>query len=203
MKKPHKKDSPEFVYRYLEQNPDATHSDYKRDFPNTKLTQQRFSGRKYTYRNKLKGRDRNSATSTGSLISPSAADEAIKKLKYEDSNAFINEYLKIDPDRTLANLKVDFPQSKMKSGTFYSRKHHFKNGTLIPSTARPYAKRKNNSLYMTIWERSLEDMDVKERKITRDVITDFVESVSNTGRVNWQIVELVNPSVLELREIAK
>jgi len=201
MNKSDKKDSPEFIYRYLEKNPDATFSDYLQDFPKAKCNSRLFGQRKYRFKNTLKGRDRKKKPL--SLAEMSAVDEAINKLTYQDSNAFVQEYLSIDVDRTIADLKSDFPECKMKSGTFHSRKHHFKTGKLQSGGPRQYTRRKNNALYMTIWEKDLELMTEIERKVTKDVIRDFVSSVSNTGRVNWQIVELANPRKLELREIAK
>jgi len=201
MKKSCKKDSPEFVYEYLDKNCDATFTDYKQDFPNTKVTSMLFGQRKYFWKNKLKGRDKNPTKSM--LAELSAANLAISKLKYEDSNAFINEYLSINIEKTLSDLKAEFPQCKMKAGTFYSRKHHFKAGTLISSRVHIYTKRKNNSLYMTIWEKDIEEMKDDVKKIIKDTIQDLINSVAESTKINWQLVELADPKRLELREIAK
>jgi len=187
--------SPEFIYEYIQEDKSRTYTAFKNDFPDTKVTEPMFSSRKHYFLSKQK---KEGTKQKGRI-------NAIEDLKYENTNAFVKAYLSIDPTKTFSDLNMDFKNVDMCEGTYYSRKHHFikrgenkKNGVI-----RQYAKRKNNKLYMTIWEESLEGKTEKEKILIKNIVANLINTISESGRINWQIVELSNPSMLELREVAK
>jgi hypothetical protein len=193
--------SPPFVYQYLERHPQGTYTDFKKEFPEINISESTFSSRKHFFTSKHLTSTGENKAATNKNIDDTNTKE-INKLIYEDSIEFIFKYLSTDPTKTYIDFKKDFPNSDMSSCVFYSRKHNVKK-RLGSTEKRLYSKRKSNSMYLTIWQYPLESFNNKERDIIKNTIKNFINTISESGRVSWQIVELLNPSVLELREISK
>jgi len=180
-----------FIYQYVESDPSKTYADFKKEFPETKITEAIFCSRKHFILHKKK---------SGSCIDNKVD---LSKLKYEDSVEFVYKYLATDSTKGYKDLKRDFPQTTMLSSTFGSRKRRFILHHEPDKITRTYSKRKNNSLCLTIWEYSLISFSDENKSIIKNAIKSLVDTINGLGRVNWQMVELMNPQILELREISK
>jgi hypothetical protein len=69
----------------------------------------------------------------------------------------------------------------------YRRKIH---GTDIPARVSKVA------LYMTVWSHAAESLS----KETIDVLNSLVETLNQTKKAKWEIIQLVQPSMIEIRE---
>ena len=69
----------------------------------------------------------------------------------------------------------------------YRRKIH---GTHIP------ARVPKTTMYMTVWSHAAESLS----KETIDVLNDLVENLNQTKTAKGEIIQLVQPSVIEIRE---
>jgi hypothetical protein len=69
-----------------------------------------------------------------------------------------------------------------------------------PTGKRPYVRRNSFlKVYSRIWSRSTEKMSAE----TKEAIKDLVLELNRSGRTFWEIIELVNPPEIEIREITK
>jgi hypothetical protein len=69
-----------------------------------------------------------------------------------------------------------------------------------PTIKRPYVRRNSFlKVYSRIWAHTTEKMSTE----TRDTIKDLVLELNRSGRTAWEVIELVNPPEIEIREITK
>jgi len=121
----------------------------------------------------------------------------------------VSDFLDKNPDGTYHEF-VAATKSKMVASNFnyIRRKYRLEKGNKpgIPpkkqdsTKKRPYI-RKNSHLkvYSRIWFRSTEGMSPD----TKEAIKDLVLELNRSGRTFWEIIELVNPPEIEIREITK
>lgn len=65
---------------------------------------------------------------------------------------------------------------------------------------RSYIRKKSFlKVYSRIWSRSTEKMSEE----TKEALKDLVFELNRSGRTFWEIIELVNPPEIEIREITK
>jgi len=65
-----------------------------------------------------------------------------------------------------------------------------------PMAPRPY-RRKSSNLYMVIWTHPVTE---GTSKTSRELLVSFINELNSTGRSRFEIVERLNPNVLEVRE---
>ena len=109
----------------------------------------------------------------------------------------LREYLKKNPDATWKEYKEAMKGIKgvhvVSDAYFYTARREL-HGSDDPRMA---GKRKSSPLYLSIWQYSTERLGNESRAMLQDL----VDTLNSQKRTRWQLVELKNPAVLELREV--
>jgi hypothetical protein len=110
----------------------------------------------------------------------------------------IKAYIKQNPEMTAAEFlkKSKWPKTP-KSVFRYYRDQARKEVKSMPPR-RPY-RRSPQKIYTTIWSKSIQDLG---KEGTR-AIKQLVEELSQDKVLNWEVVEIADPAVLEIRETTK
>lgn len=113
----------------------------------------------------------------------------------------LKAYIKSNPDSTFAQFEKDIKGKVKCSDSYY---YYVKRDVSGPSK-RAYTRRDPNApttkaskspVYMTIWSYPTEDFNDGARKILKD----FVETLNASRRSRFQIIEMKDPSIVEIRE---
>lgn len=122
----------------------------------------------------------------------------------------ITNYLDKHPAATFTDFEADVHSGMTPSNYNLIRKKYRAEKGLPPlrsvynskgtTEKRSYSRRKSFlKVYSRIWSRPTDTMS----KETREAITDLVTELNRSGRTNWQIIELITPPEIEIREITK
>jgi hypothetical protein len=128
---------------------------------------------------------------------------------YKYPRSIVTNFVDKNPNGTYRDF-IAATGSKMVASnfTYIRRKYRLEKGKKpgIPSKKqnptgkRPYVRR--NSLlkvYSRIWFRSTEKMSAE----TKETIKDLVLELNRSGRTSWEVIELVIPPEIEIREITR
>jgi hypothetical protein len=103
----------------------------------------------------------------------------------------IDNFLRNNPSATYNDFKASHPNISISSFTFYARRKKLLGLSSISD--KPHKAR----LYMRVWAK--ENSDPKVVIAIRDLIT----ALNKCGRAHLEMVELANPSLIEVREVTK
>ena len=103
---------------------------------------------------------------------------------------FLEEFIRKNPTATWENFNA-LGKVKISDACFYSYRRRF-----IGQTSGT-GRRSSTPLYMTVWQYPSDKVDEEAKKMLRDLIENL------NKRANWQLIELKDPAMLELREKSK
>lgn len=109
----------------------------------------------------------------------------------------IEDFLKKDPMATYKDFKKEYPKFKISDAMYYNYRRKRNGLTAAPSTV---ARRSQTKIYVQMW--SMDAEELKKMPVV-DAIKAFVDSMNKTMNTRMEIVELLNPNVIEVREAKK
>lgn len=114
-----------------------------------------------------------------------------------DGNA-IMDFIRKNPEMTAAEFlkKGKWPKTP-KSVFRYYRDKVRKESDFIPSK-RPY-RRSPQKIYTTLWSKPMKELGPEGAKAVKQLI----DELNQDKVLNWEVVEMADPAVLEIREITK
>jgi hypothetical protein len=100
----------------------------------------------------------------------------------------IDPWIKTNPSSTYEEFKTAHPSQSVSNFSFGKRKARLF-GAVKSVSSKP-------AMYMKLWTKAVsKDADV--------AIRDLVAALNKSGRSHLEVVELANPSMLEVREVTK
>lgn len=120
----------------------------------------------------------------------------------DEQRELLKAYVKNNPNSTYSKFVIDIRgKVKCSDAHYYSVKRE-----LGIVSSRPYTKKSSGEriprnsfkspLYMTIWSYPVE----KCPEVARKVLEDFVGTMNGLRRSRFEVVEMKNPAVIEVRE---
>lgn len=119
----------------------------------------------------------------------------------DEQRELLKAYIKNNPDSTYSKFVNDIRgKVKCSDAHYYSVKRE-----LGVVSSRPYTKSSGEKtprtsfkspLYMTIWSSPIE----KCPEAARRVLEDFVATMNGLRRSRFEVIEMKNPAVIEIRE---
>jgi hypothetical protein len=120
----------------------------------------------------------------------------------EEHRELLKAYIKNNPDSTYTRFVNDIKgKVKCSDAHYYSVKRELG----IVSTKRSYVKSSGEKiprssfkspLYMTVWSCPIEKCPETARK----VLEDFISTMNGLRRSRFEVIEMKNPAVIEVRE---
>jgi len=113
----------------------------------------------------------------------------------EEEKAIIKTYVEKNPTGTFTSFKDAVGGKVICSDThFYQMRRKILGNT---SAASPKVPR--TPLYMTVWSYPTEQFTSETKK----VLNDFIQSLNGMRRARFQMIELKDPAIVEIRETSK
>ena len=124
------------------------------------------------------------------------SEKTPKKIDYRGIDyTLLDQLFKDVPDMTYSMFMEKYPQFKISDAMFYNRRKKVVTGEGYKSkTKRAYTKTVN-ALYMTVWSKPLDSLGTAQ-----EILKDLIETINNTQKLRWELVELNNPASLEIRQ---
>ena len=104
----------------------------------------------------------------------------------------LKQHIESNPGDTFQEFSNKYRGTKVSDAYYYMLRRQ-----IHGSTGPRNANRK--SLYLTVWSRPME----KVTDVAKNVLNDFVDTLNKTKRVRFQVIEIKDPAVLEVREISR
>ena len=110
------------------------------------------------------------------------------------------EYIKHNPEDTYKDFLGKCKSISISDAYYYMRRREIHGTTNPPRTPRgPRGPRGSKSLYMKVWSYPSD----KVNPPTKDVLNNFIETLNGTRRAHFELIELKDPAVVEVREITR
>jgi len=113
-----------------------------------------------------------------------------KRALTEADRKTLVKYIEENPSATYSEFTVAMKGKVTLSDAGYYGYRRKIHGTDIPARAP------KTPLYMTVWSHAADSVS----KETLDILNDLVETLTQTKKAKWEIIQLVQPSVIEIRE---
>jgi hypothetical protein len=110
----------------------------------------------------------------------------------------LRDFIKKNPEATWKEFCAACKSFKISDAYYYMTRRDI-HGNLNPRTRNVEGetkRRASSPLYLTVWSHPADKLGDE----TRAVLQDLVESLNGHKHTRWQLVELKNPAILELRE---
>ena len=115
----------------------------------------------------------------------------------DEQRKIIKNYINRNLDGTYTSFKLEIGDRVNCSDTrFYQIRREILGGKGIKSTKR--GRHSRTPLYMTLWSCPAEECSEETKK----VLSDFIQNLNNIRNARFQIVELKEPNVIEIREMS-
>ena len=110
----------------------------------------------------------------------------------------LHEFIKKNPEATWREFSQECKSVKISDAYYYMTRRDI-HGNTNPRgrSVKGETKRRSSSpLYMTVWQYPTENLGADARAMLQNL----VESFNNQKHSCWQLIELKDPAMLELRE---
>jgi hypothetical protein len=101
----------------------------------------------------------------------------------------LKEFIKDNPDATYSDFQKECPSLKVSK---YAYTYHCRK-LFGPRRIKPG---RGGRIYKTLWSRPTQKMT----KQTKVILSEIVKLLNEGGRTRWQLVEIKNPQLIEIRE---
>lgn len=122
----------------------------------------------------------------------------------------VPDFLDKNPEGTYRQFKEETGSQMVSSNFSWLRKAYFKRKnkkeTKVTPTSkvtvekRSYVRKKS---LMKVYERIASYSTENMSKETKDFFKEFINDLNRSGRTNWELIELLNPPEIEIREVTK
>jgi hypothetical protein len=162
---------------YMKKYPKRPFTAFDKDFPNSGITSSSYCRRRIKV---LAGKNL-----------PSKGTN--KGIDY----TIIDNLFKETPELTFMKFKAMHPNFTISDAMFYNRRRLIVTGQKYskPGTEKRSYTRSNNALYMTVWSKPVESLGTAQ-----DVLNDLIQTINNSQKLHWELIELKNPPCLEIRQ---
>ena len=171
------------VVDFLKSNPTATHKDCSD--AGLKVSESHFSRIRKSYQKSDQKNKR--------VMAKVPEKRTYNRIDY----TLVDQFLCQNPNGSHSQFKKEYPDFEISDAGFYGRRRNGNSGNENSSPAKAVLNRP--SLYMTLWSYPTEKLNSE----TQEAINNLVETLNKSRRTNWQIIELKNPAVVEIREISR
>jgi len=110
----------------------------------------------------------------------------------DSQRKILHDFIKKNPDATWREFSVACKSVKISDAYYYMTRRDIHG----PTKTKAGTRRKASPLYMTVWQYSTEKLESE----ARIMLQSLVESLSSHKNARWQLVELKDPAIIELRE---